>query len=158
MDLYFITRLDPQLQITSVCFICQYFILLQEDDVSQSVRRAQSIIDPSFIVYKQCLFVSIIVLSVAATLCVVFEFIRKPLKKRFFPSKKTCSKCTLHYLTIWYNNVTCLVCWPWSIKAPVTRYRITLVPDYFSHRLGVPVPRPWQSDMCHRGKITPFRM
>ena len=26
-------------------------------------------------------------------------------------------------------------------KAPVTRYRITLVPDYFSHRLGVPVTR-----------------
>ena len=44
-------------------------------------------------------------------------------------------------------------------KGPVTRYRITLVPDYFSHRLSVSVTRDHGNPIgANRGKITPLRM
>ena len=73
-------------------FVIIITVVLQEDEESQSVKRAKSLIDPSFIVYKKVLLVMLILLFVAVMLGVLFEFTRKPLQRWLNLSSQTSGK------------------------------------------------------------------
>ena len=55
--------------------------------MSPSINRAKSLIDPTFIVYKQCLFISVVLFCLAFLLGVLFEYFKKPLKRTLCRTK-----------------------------------------------------------------------
>ena len=57
--------------------------MIEESDISTSVQRAKSLIDPTFIVYKQCLFVCVVLLCLALLLGIFLEYFKRPLKRTF---------------------------------------------------------------------------
>mgnify|MGYP002804322233 FL=1 len=60
-----------------------FLLSFQESDISASVQRAKSLIDPTFIVYKQCLFICVVLLCLALLLGILFDYFRRPLKRTF---------------------------------------------------------------------------
>ncbi|XP_028409018.1 uncharacterized protein LOC114531606 [Dendronephthya gigantea] len=55
--------------------------MIKKTDVSNSVKRARSLIDPTFIIYKKCLFVSLVLLCFAFLFGILIEYFKKPLKR-----------------------------------------------------------------------------